>query len=69
MADVVVAEDGSITIPREFVEQAMAKPGDELGVLVKGRHLVVLPVPTLDQLQGIAKGADLTGLREKTDRF
>ncbi|MGD9497715.1 MAG: AbrB/MazE/SpoVT family DNA-binding domain-containing protein [Armatimonadota bacterium] len=68
MASVTVSSKYQIVIPKEVREALDIKPGQELAVLVKGTAISLVPVPTLEELRGVLKGADLSGLREKVDR-
>ncbi len=69
MATVTVSSKYQIVIPKEVREALDIKPGQEFAVLVKGTSISLVPVPTLEELRGILKGADLSGLREKVDRL
>lgn len=69
MATVKVSSKYQIVIPREAREALDIQPGQEFDVLVKGKSVSLVPVPTLEQLRGVLKGADLSGLREKVDRL
>lgn len=65
----VIPEDYRITIPRKIREMPGFEPGRELAWLVKGRSVSLVPVLGLDELRGIARGADTSDIREKVDRF
>ena len=43
--------------------------GQEFVFLPKGEGILVMPVPELDQLRGIAKGANPEKYRDRKDRF
>lgn len=69
MATVKMSSKYQIVMPREAREALDLKPGQEFAVLVKGRSVTLVPVPTLEELRGVLRGADLSGLREKVDRL
>ncbi len=69
MATVRMSSKYQIVMPREAREALDLKPGQEFAVLVKGRSVTLVPVPTLEELRGVLRGADLSGLREKVDRL
>lgn len=58
-----------ISIPKAVREEANWKAGQEFVFIPKGKGVLVLPVPELGDLAGIAKGARKTGYRDRKDRF
>ena len=65
MSDAVtVSRKGQVVIPRKVLEQAGLRPGQELMPFVKRGVISLVPVPTLDELQGMFKGMDYSGYRE-----
>ena len=59
-----------ISIPKEVRERQGWKPGPKFAFLPRGlTGYVLVAVPTLESLRGIAKGADPTGYRDRSDRF
>ncbi len=68
MATVTVSSKYQIVIPKEVREALDIKPGQKLGVLVEGRQVHLVPIRGIDELMGIAEGADTSGIREKVDR-
>ncbi len=69
IATVRVSSKYQIVIPREAREALDIRPGQEFAVLVKGRSVSLVPVPTLEELRGVLNGADLSDLREKVDHL
>ena len=65
----VIPEDYGLTIPRRVRELPGFEPGRKVAWLVTHGSVHLVPVPGLDALQGIARGADTSNIREKTDRF
>ena len=57
-----------ISIPRAVREAQQWQAGQEFVFIPKGKGVLVMPVPKLDQLAGIAKGARKVGYRDRTDR-
>jgi AbrB family looped-hinge helix DNA binding protein len=58
-----------ISIPKAVREEANWKAGQEFVFIPKGKGVLVLPVPELGDLAGIAKGARKTGYRDRKDRY
>lgn len=57
-----------ISIPKAVREQQHWKAGQEFVFIPKGKGVLVIPVPELDQLAGIAKGARKKDYRDRKDR-
>ncbi len=58
-----------ISIPKRVREQHDWKAGQEFAFLPKDGGVMLVPVPRLEQLRGIAKGADKTNYRDRNDRY
>lgn len=58
-----------ISIPREVREKEGWKPGQRFAFLPRNGGFVLVPVPEVDDILGIAKGADPTNYRDREDRF
>lgn len=58
-----------ISIPKSIREEQQWEAGQELVFIPKGKGLLVMPVPALKELAGIAKGAKTKGYRDRTDRY
>lgn len=58
-----------ISIPKIVREEQHWEAGQEFVFIPKGKGVLVMPVPELDQLAGIAKGASKVGLRDRKDRY
>jgi len=58
-----------ISIPKSVREQQHWVAGQEFVFIPKGKGVLVMPVPELKQLAGLAKGAKRDGYRDRTDRF
>ena len=69
MAHTTVSSKYQVVIPKEIRERMAIKPGQKLSVIAKGRIIYLVPVLELDELQGIARGANTDNIREKEDRF
>ena len=57
-----------ISIPKSVREEQRWEAGQEFVFIPKGKGVLVMPVPTLAQLAGIAKHARSTNYRDRTDR-
>ena len=58
-----------ITIPKEVREAEGWKAGQVFAFVPKGKGFTIVPVPTSDQLTGIAKGANTEDYRDRNDRY
>lgn len=58
-----------ISIPKTIREEQHWKAGQEFVFIPKGNGVLVMPVPELKQLAGLAKGAKATGYRDRKDRY
>jgi AbrB family looped-hinge helix DNA binding protein len=58
-----------ISIPKAVREEQHWEAGQEFVFIPKGTGVLVMPVPELKQLAGIAKGANSTGYRDRKDRY
>ena len=58
-----------ISIPKRIREEMHWTSGQEFVFIPKGLGTLLMPVPRLDQLAGIARGANTDGVRDHQDRF
>lgn len=64
-----LSEKFQISIPKEVRERQGWKAGQEFAFIPQGKGVMLVPVPTLDELRGIAKGANRDGYRDRNDRY
>ncbi len=58
-----------ISIPKTVRELNHWRAGQEFAFLPKGRGVLVMPVVELEELVGLARGADVGEVRDRSDRF
>jgi AbrB family looped-hinge helix DNA binding protein len=58
-----------ISIPKAVREELHWEAGQEFVFIPKDNGVLVMPVPELKELAGIAKGASTAGYRDRKDRF
>jgi AbrB family looped-hinge helix DNA binding protein len=58
-----------IFLPKEVRERQGWKPGQELVFVPKGDGVLLVSSTDFDSLQGIAKGANTEGYRDRDDRY
>lgn len=58
-----------ISIPKAVREQHGWRAGQEFAFIPRGDGVMLVPVPKLEDLRGIAKGADKEGYRDRNDRY
>lgn len=67
--DLILSEDYAIPIPESVRAEQGWKAGQEFALVPSGSGVVLVPVPTREQLAGSMKGADPTGYRDRNDRY
>ncbi len=58
-----------ITVPEIIRAAHDWQAGQEFAFIPKGTGVLLVPVPTLEDLRGTAKGADPNDYRDRSDRF
>lgn len=58
-----------ISIPKSVREEQHWQAGQEFVFIPKGKGVLVMPVPELADLAGIAKGANKADYRDRADRY
>jgi len=64
-----LSEKFQISIPKEIREEHGWKAGQEFAFIPRGGGVMLVPVPELEDLLGIAPDADRTGYRDRNDRY
>jgi AbrB family looped-hinge helix DNA binding protein len=58
-----------ISVPKAVRDEQHWKAGQEFVFIPKGKGVLLMPVPELDELAGIADNADREGYRDRRDRY
>ena len=58
-----------ISIPKAVRDGQRWQAGQEFVFIPKGKGVLLMPVPELAQLAGIAKGAKAKDVRDRQDRY
>ena len=58
-----------ISIPKSVREEKHWQSGQQFVFIPKGKGMLIMPVSSFEQLNGIAAGADPTNFRDRNDRF
>lgn len=70
MQKVKVTRKGQTTIPAEIREKFGIKEGDSLAVEATDKHIILTPVPTLEDMCGVFAGhADVAELKKEIDKM
>ena len=64
-----LSSDYQISIPKEMCESRNWKPGQKFAFLPEEAGVLLVPVPTIEDLRGIAEGATITDYRDRKDRY
>jgi AbrB family looped-hinge helix DNA binding protein len=68
-AKMTISRSFKIEIPKEVRESQNWRPGQELVFIPEGKGVKLVPVPTLDELRGMFRGADPSDYRDRNDRY
>lgn len=69
MATATLSSKFQISIPKEVRDQQHWSAGQEFVFIPKGKGVLLMPVPTLADLKGMARGANPENYRDRDDRF
>ena len=58
-----------ISIPKSVREKHGWEAGQEFAFIPKGGGVLLVPVPTVEELFGIARGANAEDIRDRDDRY
>lgn len=58
-----------ISVPKAIRDDLHWQAGQEFVFIPKGKGVLLMPVPELEQLAGLAQGASTDGYRDRQDRF
>ena len=64
-----LSPDYQVTIPKEFADRLSWKPGQKLALLPKDNGVILVAVPELEELFGIARGVNVEDYRDRNDRY
>jgi len=67
--EVVLSPKYQIVIPREVRENLGLEKGQKFAVIVKNGIISLVPVPSLEELRGVAKGIEMREIREDEERI
>ena len=69
MATSTLSSKYQISIPLSICKEQQWKSGQEFVFIPKGKGVLIMPVPELSELAGIAKGANTDAHRDREDRY
>ena len=70
MSDIAtLSSEYRISIPKEMCEARGWNPGQKFAFIPKESGVLLVPVPTIQELRGSAKGATITNYRDRKDRY
>jgi len=68
-ATAILSSKFQISIPKAVRDEMHWEAGQEFVFIPKGQGVLLMPVPELSDLAGIAKGARTAGYRDRQDRY
>lgn len=69
MLEVTIPPKYQVVIPKAIREELGLKTGQKLIALAKAGVIYLVPVAPLARLRGVARGIDLSDLRDEADRL
>lgn len=69
MEETTVSSKYQVVIPKAIRERVPVCPGQKLAVIVNGSVISLVPLPSLKELRGIARGASTENLRDEAERL
>ena len=70
MSSTTLSSKFQISIPKSVREANRWKAGQRFAFIPKGKSVLLVPVPDVEELRGIARGADTSGYRDReNDRY
>ena len=66
--EITISSKYQIALPRAIRERLELKPRQKLTVLEKDGMIILMPQVKLEDLRGIARGANVSDYRDKKDR-
>lgn len=69
MPAITLSSRFQFTLPKAVREELNLQAGQRFAVIPKGDIITLVPIPTLAEMRGIAKGADTSNIRDRTDRL
>jgi len=69
VATATLSSKFQISIPKAVREELHWHAGQEFVFIPKGKGVLLMPVPALEQLAGVAKGARKDDYRDRKDRY
>jgi AbrB family looped-hinge helix DNA binding protein len=68
-ATATLSKKFQISIPKAVRDEQRWEAGQEFVFIPKAHGVLMVPVPALSELAGIAKGAQAAGYRDRQDRY
>jgi len=68
-AAATVSSKYQVSIPKEVRERMGLKPGQKVAFIARAEGVVMVPVPTREEIAGMARGANPEGYRDRNDRY
>lgn len=69
MTTITVTPELQLTIPKEALEEMHIKSGQKFSVIASKGIMHIVPMETLESLEGFLKGMDTSDIRDEEDRF
>lgn len=64
-----ISPKNQVTIPKALREKLGWRPGQKLALIEKGAGVLMIPVPSREDLVGLTRGASTDDYRDRNDRY
>lgn len=68
-ATATVSSKFQVSIPKEVRDRMALRPGQKVAFIAKIEGVLMVPVPTREEIAGMARGANPEGYRDRNDRY
>lgn len=58
-----------LSIPKAIRDKLILEAGQKFSVIPKGKIIELVPIPSLESMRGVLKGANPSNYRDRQDRF
>jgi AbrB family looped-hinge helix DNA binding protein len=69
MLEVGLSQDYQVCIPQEIRDLLNLKAGQKFAILLQGDSITLVPKPSMQSLRGVLKGANISNVRDRSERI
>ena len=68
MLEVILSQQYQVPIPQEIRDLLNLKAGQKFEILLQGDSITLVPKPSIQSLRGVLKGANISNVRDRSER-